>query len=384
MKIAILDLLSDPYAPGQSGLGDVAWGLGTALKSLKNEVHIVAPYKSEDYPDKEIKVHTFEIPPMGRRNIIGNTFLILKALPVLKKINDVDIIQCLESHSAGILGMLIKDTPVVLRAPGNIYDKIQNDANEFDFLTTQILKLASKTSCKYCKHIVTISNDQVKWWRYTGAEPSKITMLPNGVNITRFRPIPDSRKTINLDPASKIVLYVGRFTHEKGVPYLLEAIQKIKDDFKDIQLHLVGGELNKSSVISYSRRLGIENHIFFHGYADKEKLTLFYNAADVVVAPSLTEARGRVLPEAMACKRPVIGSSVGGIPDYVKDGVTGFLVPSRDAEALSIKIQEILKDEELAKQLGENAYNYVHENLTWENIARRYQEEVYRPMANKE
>lgn len=52
MKIVILDLLSDPYAPGQSGLGDVAWDLGTALRLLKNDVHIVAPYISADYPDK--------------------------------------------------------------------------------------------------------------------------------------------------------------------------------------------------------------------------------------------------------------------------------------------------------------------------------------------
>ena len=101
----------------------------------------------------------------------------------------------------------------------------------------------------------------------------------------------------------------------------------------------MGEGAEKANLIRYVKTLKIEDIVFFHEWIPQQKLPLYYySASDIFVVPSLAEPFGRVIPEAMACKVPVIGTNIGGIPEHVKDRKTGLLVPPADSETLALKI----------------------------------------------
>jgi glycosyltransferase involved in cell wall biosynthesis len=100
----------------------------------------------------------------------------------------------------------------------------------------------------------------------------------------------------------------------------------------------MGEGAKKANLIRYVKTLKIEDIVFFHEWIPQQKIPLYYSASDIFVFPSLVEPFGRVIPEAMACKVPAIGTNIGGIPEQVKDRKTGLLVPPADSETLALKI----------------------------------------------
>lgn len=117
--------------------------------------------------------------------------------------------------------------------------------------------------------------------------------------------------------------------------------------------------------------------IYFHGWVPQPDLPLFYSASDVVVVPSLIDSSPRTFTEEMACKVPVVGTNVGGIPDHIKDRKTGLLAPCENSMALTLKIREILLNKEFSEEIAGNGYEYVRQNLDWKIIGKRIREEVY-------
>ena len=101
-----------------------------------------------------------------------------------------------------------------------------------------------------------------------------------------------------------------------------------------------------------------------------------------MVLPSLKESIPAVIVEAMAMKRPVVASNVGGVPEAVVDGETGFLVPPKDPQAIAEKVIFLLKNPQIAKEMGEKGYQKVKENFTQERLARNY-EKLYEELIKK-
>jgi glycosyltransferase involved in cell wall biosynthesis len=112
----------------------------------------------------------------------------------------------------------------------------------------------------------------------------------------------------------------------------------------------------------------LQNDVSFIGAVPHTKLPQFISAADVVVIPSLMEASSLFLIESMACKRPVIATNVGGIPEIMNESC-GLLVPPRDSFALSQAINKLLADRDLRDNLAREAYGAVKDTLTWDKIA---------------
>lgn len=148
-----------------------------------------------------------------------------------------------------------------------------------------------------------------------------VRIVPNGINIERFD-IPvskeEAKELLNLD--GKVVLYVGRLEPRKGVGTLISAMKDVDGTL------LVAGSGSMLPVLrNKAKLLGISNRVKFLGTVSYSILPLYYRASDVFVLPSLSEAFGIVLLEAMASGTPVVGTKVGGIPEIV-DGC-GMLVP---------------------------------------------------------
>ena len=219
--------------------------------------------------------------------------------------------------------------------------------------------------------------------RSLGARPDRVRVVYGGVDHRRFTP-----------PAAgggrSGVLFVGRLTPHKGVDVLLRALPA------GASLAVVGttGHDRQAPERDYPillRRLAEGRAVrFAEGVGDGE-LPGLYRAASVFVLPSvertcygrriaISELLGLTLLEAMACGTPVVASRVGGLPEVVRDGETGFLVEPGDADGLRDRLALLLGDPVLARRLGANARDLVEERFTWEACAHRcldaYQELV--------
>jgi len=129
------------------------------------------------------------------------------------------------------------------------------------------------------------------------------------------------------------------------------------------------------------RTLGIADSVEFLGRRDQDTLQYYYAAAEAVVMPSHYESFGLVALEAMACGTPVVASETGGLAFLVKDGETGFHVPTGDPAALADKLELLLEDEALAARLGAQAAEYAR-GFTWRKVAEQVIE-LYRKLLEK-
>jgi D-inositol-3-phosphate glycosyltransferase len=217
------------------------------------------------------------------------------------------------------------------------------------------------------------------------ADVSKIDIIPPGVDIDHFYPIPpdEAREAINLPVNERMLLFVGRIEPLKGLDTLLRAIAAMRKAGIHCQvphyLAVVGGDPsatgeNLSSEMirlqSLCSELGLNDMVLFLGKRDQASLPYYYSAADVLIMPSHYESFGMVALEAMACGTPVVASKVGGLAFLVVDGETGFVVPDNDPIALSEKLTLLLTNPELREQLGQQAAAYAR-HYAWENIVAR-------------
>jgi len=381
LKIAFFDYVCNPAKPGASGLSDIVWNMAAGLRDLGDEVHIVAPYTVTSYPDGGVHIHRFPVPPMGYRNIVGHALIVLRGWLELRKLNEVDVIHAPEYFSTGILSLLIRDVPIVLTAPGNIYEKIDSGSNPFDWSVTVALKMTARLSSRRCARINVITQDMIQWWERTGAAPSKVVWIPHGVNTKLFRPIPNARQYLNLDPKARIILYVGHIHRMKGLSYLFQAVRLLRDEVNNVQVHLVGEGSERSRLEMLAKELGIEHMVTWHGWVDVQKLPFYYSTADVVVLPSLGEGLPRVMLEAMACGIPFIGTTVGGIVDHIRTGETGILIHPGEVDSLVHALGLVLTDQALNSRIARNGYIYVHKEMDWAVIVKRLREQLFTQIA---
>ena len=124
---------------------------------------------------------------------------------------------------------------------------------------------------------------------------------------------------------------------------------------------------------SLCRELGLDDLVVFLGKRAQETLPYYYSAAEILIMPSHYESFGMVALEAMACGTPVVASQLGGLAFLVQDGITGFVVPGGDPEALSKTLEKLIRDPALREKLGSQAAEYAR-FYSWDKIANRIKE----------
>jgi glycosyltransferase involved in cell wall biosynthesis len=177
------------------------------------------------------------------------------------------------------------------------------------------------------------------------------------------------------------VLFVGRLTPHKGVDRLLQALPP------RATARIAGSvghdpKLPERNYPELLRQLAVTHDVQFVGPITDDELPALYRSAQVFVLPSVdrscygkdikvSELLGLSLLEAMASGTPVIASAIGGVPEIVRDGETGFLVPPGDVAALGERLDQLLRDPYLAQRMGGNARQDVLDRFTWEHVAER-------------
>ena len=206
-----------------------------------------------------------------------------------------------------------------------------------------------------------------------GRSHRNVKTIPAGVDLDLFRPMPKqaARAALGLN-GDKVVLYVGRLEPLKGVDILIEALSRL-DDQTGIRLMVVGGSLEGGELPrlkSWAEQLGLGANVTFTGSVDQSKLPLYYNAADVFALPSYYESFGLVALEAMACGTPVVASRVGGLGTFVKDGLSGYLIPRRCPDPFAHRLDMLLANPALREKMG-MAGRATALGMNWSRTAER-------------
>jgi D-inositol-3-phosphate glycosyltransferase len=209
--------------------------------------------------------------------------------------------------------------------------------------------------------------------RLYGVARPRIEVLPAGVDTDVFRPMDREacKRELGLE-GKKVVLYVGRVEPIKGLDLLLNAVTSMGDR-RDLKLVMVGGKEGEPEVVRLKSRiqeLGLAEMVWFVGPVKQERLPVFYNAAEALVLPSHYESFGLVALESLACGTPVVASRVGGLPTFLKDGETGYLVPWRSPDSFADRLEVLLTHPALRESMG-RAGRQKALSLGWDRLAER-------------
>jgi alpha-maltose-1-phosphate synthase len=215
---------------------------------------------------------------------------------------------------------------------------------------------------------------------YPAVNPDRIHVIHNGIDpeIYRPQPSPETLTRFGIDPSRPFVLFNGRITRQKGLPLLLAAALKLDRQY---QLVIVASSPDTpeiaAEVAALAARVSAErgNLVSIDHFISREDLIHLHSHAAVFVCPSIYEPFGLVILEAMACETPVVASRVGGIPEIVVEGETGYLVDYDPADlesftsALADRLEKLLRDPTLAARMGKAGRERVLQHFGWRAIA---------------
>jgi len=189
----------------------------------------------------------------------------------------------------------------------------------------------------------------------------KLQTVPFGVDTQRFVPA-------DVKPTKPTILFLANLLKRKGLQYLLQAMPEIITTLPKAQLIVVGGGASESHFRSLARELKILPHVKFAGPVSHNEAADWFQQCDVYCLPSIAEPFGVSILEAMSCGKPVVATMAGGIPSFVKDGESGYLVPARDSHAIAEAIIKILREPVLAAGMGKYNRELCVRNYDWDIV----------------
>ena len=218
-------------------------------------------------------------------------------------------------------------------------------------------------------HIQAISNYLADWARKMGAK-APIEVVPNGVDIEKLK-----TKNKELKTNDKIIITTSRLVYKNGVDILIRSVAElyVQHRMSNIKVQILGAGSEEKKLKDLARELKVDDIVQFLGHIEPEKVYDYLAEADIFVRPSRSEGLGSSFLEAMGAGLPIIATPVGGIPDFLKDGITGLFCEVDDPQDLAEKIKLLMADETLAKRIAENGRQLVLEKYDWNNIAKQMQ-----------
>ncbi len=200
----------------------------------------------------------------------------------------------------------------------------------------------------------------------------KISVIPNGVDVDKFKNLPDPQSVISQYSLkkSRVALFVGRIEKKKGIQYLLRAAPKIASEFPDFKILLVGPDWGyQKELKKIVKSIKIENMVIFAGQLNELDLLKAYNLSEFSILPSLGEATGLTILESMAAGRPIVASRLPAISEFVKHGQNGILFEPGDPEKLANSIISLMSNQKLREKLIQNG-KIISEQRDWSKIVK--------------
>jgi len=321
----------------------VTWNIARHLAKKNHKVHVITSgdvsLKKESL-EEGFKVHRLRYPKV---RFFGFLVFFIKTLLTLKKINP-DIVHA-QSFLIGLNALVFKKLfgkPYLLSDHGAIY---------FNWsFRNQISKLVMRDA----DGVVALTDDMKK--EMLKVHHREIHVVPNGIDLEIFETLPrdEVRQRLHIKAEEKLIIFVGRLRPEKGLNYLLNAMEIIKQKEHSAKLILVGGGPEESHLELLAEKLELNDCVKFVGQIPNERVSEYMAASDIFILPSLSEGFPVVILEAMASGLPIVTTRVTGLPEIVNNGENGFLVEPRNPQQLAEKILLLFRENGLREEISRN------------------------------
>jgi len=232
--------------------------------------------------------------------------------------------------------------------------------------------------------MVMVSRDLKRYYEdRLGVKPKKLQVIYNGID---YKEPPNSfdpegiRKSIGIAREDLIIGTTGRLIEQKGLKYLIDAAPAIVREFPSVKFVIVGDGRLRETLESMVQDMKLTNHFRFLGY--RKDVHALLSIFDVYALPSLWEGLPLVILEAMFCRKAIVASRVGGVPEILGENERGLLVEPGNSEELAREIVKLLKDEEMRKAIGRKSFDHVKENFTVEKMVQNY-DRLYRTLVER-
>lgn len=390
-----VDLLSREYPPEVYGGAGVH--VAELVRALRGDLDVVV--RCFGLPRDEPEVYSYLVPPE-----LTSANPSLATLGVdLQMAQDVGGADLVHSHTwyanaAGHLASLLHGIPHVVTA--HSLEPLRPWKAEQLGGGYRVSSWIESTAFTGASAIIAVSDgmrhDILRC--YPWLDESKVAVVHNGIDLDRWVPVVDETlvRELGIDPTRPSVVFVGRITRQKGLPYLLRAAALLPPD---VQLVLCAGAPDTPEILAevqagvtelQATRTGV---VWLDRLLTQYELSAVLTQATTFVCPSVYEPLGIVNLEAMACAAPVVGTATGGIPEVVEDGVTGRLVPieqvqdgtgtpidpERFVADLARVLTEVVSDPVSARSMGAAGRARAERDFSWSTIARRTAD-IYRAL----
>lgn len=370
MKILLLNY---EFPPLGGGAGRATYHLADHLARLGHMVHVLAP--KAKHRRSVVAVDGFKIFPVtsirksvhdcGFRGALSYVAAAAREVSNLALQYRYDILHYFFCLPTGLLTLF----PGAHRKIPYIISLRGSDVPHYDVYNRRLeiahfcLSPLTRHVLKRARRVIAVTNS-LKATAHQTFPQQKISVIPNGVDDELFKPKPPG----DVGGPLKLVC-VARLVPRKGIQHLLAALT----DFENgaIALSIFGTGSHATWLKNRCRELGLQDCVTFHGYTPRLQLAKHLAASDVFVLPSLAEAFGNVFAEAMACGLPVIGTTIGGIPDLVQ-AKNGILVTPGDVGEIRTAIRQLSESPNLRKQMGAANRLKIINEYAWQRIAERF------------
>jgi glycosyltransferase involved in cell wall biosynthesis len=229
---------------------------------------------------------------------------------------------------------------------------------------------------RFAHHLVAVSEGHQMELLRLGIKPDRISVIHNAVNSSKANAQAEIslRSILGVNPKSRVVVSAGRLSPEKNFSGLIDAAVLIRKEDPTTVFAIFGEGVLRKELAARIEASGLKDGFFLPGF--RRDFTALLHEADLFVLPSLTEGLPNVILEAYAAEKAVVATDVGGNPEVVRDGETGFLVPAGNVAVLSEKILFLLKNQEVLITMGKAGYQKVKSEFSFESQTQKL-EAVY-------
>jgi len=293
------------------------------------------------------------ISPISDLACLWRLFLLMKG-------DHYDIVHT-HSSKAGFLGRIaakMAGTKVILYTPHGLYFLGQRGLRKRFYLSLE------RFAGLFTDKLIAVSqSERAEVINNKIIDADKVTVIENGINLRTFdfETNPDTKQELGLDPNAPIVGTVSRFSMQKDPENLIMAIAQVVQAAPETQFVWCGNGELREGIESLTTKLGLHEHIIFTGF--REDVLKIVAQFDICVISSLFEGLPYTILEAMALRKPVVATDVTGSRDVIIDGRTGLLVPPQDPDALAQAILCLIRDREMAREMGNAGRKLVEERF---------------------
>lgn len=360
--------------------------LSTELARRKHRVSVATSLRVVDKHLHEEHVNIFEINPLITIYSIPHSLSFpFSGMYKLVREQEVEIIHALMDYSTNTaLAALVSkltDVPFVytVQGMGTRTNRLVVDALAECYDWTIERLVASRA-----RKVILLSKSLISRARKVGVKDNASVVIPSGVDHNRFnseRPEVKSEATnlrnkLGIKSDDVVIGFVGRLVPAKGLSYLFSAIKQIESEHPNMVLLIVGDGAYSSNLEMMAQSL--KTKTIFVGW--QPNTAPFYAIMDIFVLPSLFEGLPCAMLEAMAMKKPLVATNIGGNPDLIVNGKNGFLVSVRNHQEIASALEKLITDSDLRVQMGTVSRQMIEKSFVWEEIAQKV-ETVYSEIA---